>query len=69
MKVAAFSGWIGAACMSCAPFIIDTPAGKALAIVGLGLLTIQAICNRDNKSGMLKPHFNIRIFLCTLFLI
>jgi len=45
-KIATVCGWSGAACMSCAPFIIDTPAGKALAIVGLGLLTVQAICNQ-----------------------
>ena len=36
-------GWIGALCMAGAPFIIDTTEGKALAIVGLGLLTLQAI--------------------------
>jgi len=35
--------WLGAAALCCAPFIIDTTEGKALAIVGLGLLTLQAI--------------------------
>ena len=28
--------------MSAAPFYIDTPAGKATAIIGLALLTVQA---------------------------
>lgn len=36
-------GWIGALCMAGAPFIIDTDAGKLAAIVGLVLLTIQAL--------------------------
>jgi len=35
--------WLGAAALCCAPFIIDTTEGKALAIVVLGLLTLQAI--------------------------
>ena len=32
--------------MMAAPFIIDTSAGKYLAIVGLVLLTLQAIANK-----------------------
>jgi hypothetical protein len=32
--------------MMAAPFIIDTSAGKYLAICGLVLLTLQAIANR-----------------------
>jgi len=35
--------WLGAAALCCAPFIIDTTEGKILAIVGLGLLTLQAL--------------------------
>jgi hypothetical protein len=42
----ALLGWVGALCMAGAPFIIDTDAGKILAIVGLALLSVQAI---DNK--------------------
>jgi len=36
-------GWIGALCMAGAPFIIDTDAGKIIAIAGLVLLTVQAL--------------------------
>ena len=36
-------GWAGAACMSLAPFAIDTDAGKLAAIAGLVLLTVQAL--------------------------
>ena len=32
--------------MCAAPFIIDTDAGKLMAIVGLSLLTLQAIATR-----------------------
>jgi hypothetical protein len=35
-------GWMGALCMAGAPFIIDTDAGKILAIAGLLMLTQQA---------------------------
>lgn len=35
--------WIGTACLCLAPFTIDTPEGKAMAMVGLVLLTLQAI--------------------------
>ena len=44
--IVALAAWIGAACMMAAPFIIDTSAGKYLAIVGLVLLTLQAIANK-----------------------
>ena len=39
----ALIGWIGALAMAGAPFIIDTDAGKILAIVGLALLSVQAV--------------------------
>ena len=35
-------GWLGALCMAGAPFIIDTDAGKIIAIAGLLMLTQQA---------------------------
>ena len=38
----ALIGWIGALCMAGAPFIIDTDAGKIIAIAGLLMLTQQA---------------------------
>ena len=38
-----FIGWMGALAMAGAPFIIDTDAGKILAIVGLALLSVQAV--------------------------
>ena len=41
-----FASWVGAALMCAAPFIIDTDAGKLMAIVGLSLLTLQAIATR-----------------------
>jgi len=41
--VIAVIGWIGALCMAGAPFIIDTDAGKIIAISGLVLLTVQAL--------------------------
>jgi len=43
MNLQTLEGWIGAAALAAAPFLIDTPAGKTLAIVGLCLLSIQAI--------------------------
>ena len=36
------TGWIGAVLLCIAPPIIDTDAGKILAMVGLGLLCLQA---------------------------
>ena len=41
-----FASWVGAALMCVAPFIIDTDAGKLMAIAGLSLLTLQAIATR-----------------------
>ena len=38
-----FIGWMGALAMAGAPFIIDTDGGKILAIVGLALLSVQAV--------------------------
>ena len=35
--------WLGAGALCGAPFIIDSTEGKILAIVGLGLLTLQAL--------------------------
>ena len=35
-------GWLGALCMAGAPFIIDTDAGKIIAIAVLLMLTQQA---------------------------
>jgi len=37
--------WLGALLLAIAPFIIDYDIGKAFAIIGLGLLTLQAIRN------------------------
>jgi len=34
--------WIGTALMGAAPFLIDTPTGKVMAILGLLLLCLQA---------------------------
>ena len=39
----ALASWLGAACMMAAPFLINSILGKLLAIVGLSLLTLQAI--------------------------
>tara|TARA_B100000427_G_scaffold118769_1_gene98987 strand:+ start:242 stop:445 length:204 start_codon:yes stop_codon:yes gene_type:complete len=39
-------GWIGALMMVIAPPFIDTDLGKALSIIGLSLLTFQAIDKR-----------------------
>jgi hypothetical protein len=41
--IALFSGWVGAAAMTAAPFLIDSDPGKSLAIIGLALLSIQAL--------------------------
>ncbi len=46
MSLIARLGWMGAACMAAAPFVIDTPEGKLLAITGLALLMLQAIESR-----------------------
>ena len=34
--------WLGTLCLAIAPFIIDTPIGKILAMFGLSLLMFQA---------------------------
>jgi len=34
--------WVGTALLGAAPFLIDTPAGKLMAISGLALLMLQA---------------------------
>ena len=41
--IANVTGWMGAALLCVAPFIIDTDLGKWLAISGLALLCLQAI--------------------------
>jgi len=38
----ALASWIGTALMGAAPFLIDMPAGKLMAITGLALLCFQA---------------------------
>ena len=45
-KLAFIVGWIGAAALGVAPFIINTTEGKILAIIGLALLLLQATYNR-----------------------
>jgi hypothetical protein len=40
--VANVTGWIGAALLCAAPFIIDSDLGKVLAMLGLALLCLQA---------------------------
>jgi hypothetical protein len=39
----ALAGWIGAGLLCLAPFLINYTIGKILAIVGLALLTTQAV--------------------------
>ena len=46
MSLATALNWIGAAALCAAPFIIETSFGQALAILGLALLTRQAVDNR-----------------------
>lgn len=43
MTLRTLEGWIGAAALAAAPFLIDTPQGKAMAIVGLGIFSLHAI--------------------------
>ena len=43
------AGWIGAALMCAAPFIIDTAIGKMIAMLGLTLLNFQA-AEKDCKN-------------------
>ena len=49
-----FCARVGAACMVAAPFIIDTDAGKLLAITGLALLTVQAVATKSYNLIMLN---------------
>ena len=49
-----FCAWAGATCMVVAPFIIDTDAGKLLAIAGLALLTVQAVATKSYNLIMLN---------------
>lgn len=49
-----FCAWLGAALMVVAPFIIDTDAGKLLAIAGLALLTVQAVATKSYNLIMLN---------------
>ena len=44
--IARVCGWIGAVLMMAAPFLINLPVGKGLAIAGLALLTVQAYENK-----------------------
>ena len=37
--------WLGALLLAIAPFIIDSDMGKCFALIGLALLTLQAIRN------------------------
>jgi len=46
MSLATALNWIGAAALCAAPFIIETSFGQALAILGLALLTRQAVDSR-----------------------
>ena len=36
------AAWVGTALMGAAPFLIDWPTGKVMAILGLALLCLQA---------------------------
>ena len=42
VKLVRITAWLGTFCLCLAPFIIDTPAGKMLAMLGLTLLCLQA---------------------------
>ena len=46
MSLTIFLNWIGAGALALAPFIIEYQGGQVLAIIGLALLTRQAIANR-----------------------
>ena len=49
-----FCAWVGALLMCIAPFIIDSDAGKGVAIVGLFLLTIRAHATRSHNLILLN---------------
>ena len=42
----ALAGWLGCGAMMFAPFLINFWYGKMLAILGLALLTVQAVHNK-----------------------
>ena len=42
-------GWVGAIIMVAASFLMATPYGRMMAVVGLGLLTIQSVKNRTHN--------------------
>ena len=42
IKLVRITAWLGTFCLGFAPFIIDTPAGKMLSMLGLALLCLQA---------------------------
>ena len=42
----ALAGWIGSGLLCLAPFLINFWYGKMLAILGLALLTVQAVHNK-----------------------
>ena len=46
MSLTVSLNWIGAGALALAPFIIEYQGGQVLAIIGLTLLTRQAIANR-----------------------
>ena len=46
MSLIARLGWMRAACMAAARFVIDTNEGKLMAICGLAFLMLQAIESR-----------------------
>ena len=41
--------WTGSATMVVASFLMATPYGRMMAVVGLGLLTIQSVNNRTHN--------------------
>lgn len=60
-------GWIGAALMCAASFQIDSDMGKAMAIVGLLLLTLQAVANKCYNLVLLNV-ISIGGFLYALYI-
>jgi len=41
-RLSSLTSWVGTALLGAAPFLIDMPAGKLMAITGLALLCLQA---------------------------
>ena len=62
----ALAGWAGAILMVVASFLMATPYGRMIAVVGLGLLTIQSVNNRTHNLTMLNLA-SIIGFLYSLF--